>query len=83
MNQKTLKENNMKNKTGRGWTPTTKLQTLLLSTYTTKESIREALGMSQPTLDKLLKDESKLSFKQIQRLSIDSSLSIIKVINLI
>jgi hypothetical protein len=73
----------MKNTTGRGWTPTTRLQEVLLSTYLTKEGIREALKVSQPTLDKLLLDQSKIRFSQIQTVSKDSKLSLIQLIKLI
>ena len=58
--------------TGRGWQPTTALQEVLLSTYKTKANI-----------SKVLKDQQRLTFKQLLVISKDSKLSVIDLIRMI
>lgn len=69
--------------TGRGWQPTTELQEVLLSTYKTKANISKVLGLSQPTLMNVLKDQQRLTFKQLLVISKDSKLSVIDLIRMI
>jgi|TARA_R100000541_G_scaffold11474_1_gene19620 hypothetical protein len=78
-----LKENKMKNETGRGWHPNTDLQEVLFNTYKTKSIIGQALELSQPTLKILLADEKKITFKQLLKVSKDSKISLIKLIKLL
>ena len=73
----------MKNETGRGWNPTTNLQQVLMNTYKTKATIGNALKLSQPTLNVLLKDERKITFNQLVQISNDSKISLIKLIKLL
>ena len=73
----------MKNETGRGWNPTTNLQQVLMNTYKTKATIGNALKLSQPTLNVLLKDERKITFNQLVQISNDSKISLINLIKLL
>ena len=78
-----LKENKMKNETGRGWHPNTDLQEVLFNTYKTKSIIGQALELSQPTLKILLAYEKNITFKQLLKVSKDSKISLIKLIKLL
>jgi hypothetical protein len=82
MSQKILKESNM-NVSGRGWQPTTELQEVLMNTYKTKSNIGKVLGLSQPTLMIVLRDEKKLNLKQILQISKDSRIELTTLIKMI
>ena len=71
------------NLTGRGWQPTTELQEVLMNTYKTKSNIGKVLGLSQPTLMIVLRDEKKLNLKQILQISKDSRIELTNLIKMI
>jgi len=68
---------------GRGWQPTTELQEVLMNTYKTKSNIGKVLGLSQPTLMIVLKDEKKFNLKQILQISKDSRIELTGLIKMI
>jgi len=79
-----MKQTNLNsNKTGRGWEAKSDMQSLLQQTYTTKAQISDKLGVTQPTLMKLLKDEQNLTFKQLKTISQDTNHSLLELINLL
>jgi hypothetical protein len=73
----------MVSRLGRGWKPSTELQKLLFDTYTTKANISKVLGLSQPTLILVLKDQQRLNLKQLSRISKDSGKSLMELIKMI
>jgi len=68
---------------GRGWQPTTELQEVLMNTYKTKSNIGKVLGLSQPTLMIVLRDQKRLNLKQLSKISKDSKICITDLIKLI
>ena len=75
MRAKTLNVNKMA-ANGRGWQPESPFQEIVFNTYTTKSNACKRLGLAQYTIDKLFKDELRLTIKQLNALSWDSKLTI-------
>lgn len=71
------------NDKGRGWSPKTKLQTLIFSTYNTKKLACLRMDVSPTTLRRLFLNESRFNLNQLRTLAIDSKLSVCDISKLI
>ena len=71
------------NDKGRGWSPQTKLQTLIFSTYNTKKVACLKMDVSPTTLRRLFINESRFNLNQLRTLAMDSKLSVCDISKLI
>tara|TARA_R110000824_G_scaffold79451_4_gene200142 strand:- start:4061 stop:4267 length:207 start_codon:yes stop_codon:yes gene_type:complete len=67
----------------RTWMPQTELQELLHKTFKSKDRACYVLGVTQPTLRKLFLNESHYTFKQLQIISRESKIPMIKIITML